>query len=171
MRGRPPPTEIYLDTSVFASAVVRTAPHRTACVAFCRELIAANSRVYFSQLVRVELLQALRRLATTQHNISPAMRARYRLDQWGSDATVRRAWIELGTAGFEALLSRFRAAIELPWSVNSWRDSMELMIRHGLQAYDAVHVATAQEWRLRALAAVDDDYRRVPTLDCWLIRD
>ena len=171
MRGRTPPAEIYLDTSVFASAIVRTAPHRTACVTFCRELIAANGRIYFSQLVRVELLQALRRLATTQRNISPAMRTRYRLDQWGSDPAIRRAWLELGTAGFQALLGRFRAAVELPWSVNTWQDSMELMIRQGLQAHDALHVATAQERGIRALAAVDDDYRRVPTLDFWLIRD
>lgn len=48
---------------------------------------------------------------------------------------------------------------------------MEIMVRHGLQAHDAVHVATAQEWGLQALAAVDANYRRVPSLDFWLIRD
>jgi predicted nucleic acid-binding protein len=81
MQGRPLPAEIYLDTGIFVSAVVRTAPHRTACADFCQQLIAARSRIYFSQLVRVELLQALRRLATTQHNIVPTVRARYRLDE------------------------------------------------------------------------------------------
>jgi predicted nucleic acid-binding protein len=48
---------------------------------------------------------------------------------------------------------------------------MEIMIQHGLQAQDAVHVATVRESGVRALAAVDADYRRVPSLDFWLIRD
>ncbi|HZR99822.1 MAG TPA: type II toxin-antitoxin system VapC family toxin [Chloroflexota bacterium] len=171
MRDRPPPAEIYLDTSIFVAAIVRTAPHRTACTSFCQRLIAADSQIYFSQFVRLELLQALRRLATTQHNIAPAVRAQYGLDRWGDDPVVRRNWLEAGTAQFAALLARFRAAVELPWSASMWRATMGIMIRHGLQAQDALHVATAQEWGLHALAAVDADYRRVPALDFWLIRD
>jgi predicted nucleic acid-binding protein len=101
MLGAAPPVEIYLDTSVLVSALVRTAPHTTACRSFCQQLIAANSRVYFSQFVRVELLQALRRLATTQHNLAASVRSQYSLEQWGTDPGVRRAWLELGVREFD----------------------------------------------------------------------
>jgi predicted nucleic acid-binding protein len=171
MLGAAPPVEIYLDTSVLVSALVRTAPHTTACRSFCQQLIAANSRVYFSQFVRVELLQALRRLATTQHNLAASVRSQYSLEQWGTDPGVRRAWLELGVREFDALIRRFHAVVELPWTFDAWQASIQIMIQHGLQASDALHVATAQEYGLRHLAAVDDDYRRVPGLSFWLVRD
>lgn len=171
MINRPLPTEVYLDTSVFVGAIIRGAPHATACSAFCQQLIQAETAVYYSQLVRVELLQAIRRVATTQHNLPAATRTRYHLDRWGSDATVRRAWLQLGMVAFEALLNKLVTTVELPWTIATWQASAQLMIQHGLQASDALHVATAQEQSLSALAAVDDDYRRVPTLDFWLIRD
>jgi predicted nucleic acid-binding protein len=88
---------------------------------------------------------------------------------WRSPGSARLAGAR--PTEFQALLARFRAAVELPWSASLWRDSMEIMIQHGLQAQDAVHVATVRESGVRALAAVDADYRRVPGLDFWLIRD
>ncbi|HEY7061944.1 MAG TPA: type II toxin-antitoxin system VapC family toxin [Chloroflexota bacterium] len=165
------PAEIYLDTSIFVSAIIEDAPHFQACTAFCQNLISANTQVYFSQIVRVELLQALRRLATTRTNLTSAMRAQYRLDDWGSDVQVRRDWLELGITEFEVLVYRLRTAVELPWSLATWRASAQLMVQYGLQARDALHASTAQERGIHALAAVDADYRRVPVLDFWLIRD
>src|SRR5689334_18204414 len=104
MIHRPLPSELYVDTSVFVGAIFQGAPHSASCYAFSQRLIAAQTHVYYSQLVRVELLQAVRRLATTQHNLPLTVRARYRLDLWGSDENVRRAWIELGIREFDVLL-------------------------------------------------------------------
>jgi predicted nucleic acid-binding protein len=171
MRARPPPPTIYLDTSVLLGAVVRGAPHTQACGAFCAQLISARSRVYFSQLVRLELPQALRRLATTRPNLPPAVQAHYQLSRWGTDPAIRQAWLAFGLTRFEALLNRFSQVFELPWDTQVWQASVQIMGQYGLQMMDATHVATAQVHRLRDFASVDDDFRRIPSLDLWLIRD
>ncbi len=123
MIHRPLPTELYLDTSVFVGAITRGAPHAAACTDFCQQLIQVGTAVYYSQLVRIELLQAMRRLATTQHNLPATTRARYRLDLWGVDPTVRGAWLQLAITGFEALLSKLATTVEVPWTIVTWQAS------------------------------------------------
>ena len=55
--------------------------------------------------------------------------------------------------------------------MNIWRVGVSIIRQYSLQTMDAMHVATAQLYGLRDLAAVDDDYRRVPTITFWRIRD
>jgi predicted nucleic acid-binding protein len=171
MLGRPPPHEIYLDTTVLVTAIIRDTPHHTSCAEFCARLIGADSRIYLSQLVRVELPQAFRVLATKKTNLPAHVRLQHRLDDWGTDPAVRRAWLALGISEFEALLQRFYEAYELPWDMQIWQASLQIIEQYGLQSLDATHVATAQRYGLRDLAAVDNDFQRVPALDFWLIRN
>jgi predicted nucleic acid-binding protein len=171
MQGRPPPAEVYLDTSVLLAAVIQGAPHARACDDFCAELIAAGSYVHFSQLVRLELPQALRKLATRPTNLPAAVRTRHRLDDWGTDPAVREAWLQFGIGEFEALLVRFHEVFELPWSAATWRASIPIITQYSLQTIDATHVATAQEYGIQDFAAVDTDFRRVQGLTFWLVRD
>ncbi len=166
-----PPRHVYIGTSVLVGAIISSAPHAAACGDFCDRLIAAESRVYFSQILRMELSQALRRLATTRTNLSPAVYERYGLANWGASAAVRRRWLELGVSQFRALLSHFALVVELPFREATWLQSVEVMAADGLQARDAVHVATARDLGLRDLATVDADFQRVRDLRVWLLRD
>ena len=81
MQGRPTPAEIYLDATIFVAAMIDGTPHSQASLAFCSDLIAANTYEYLSQLVRLELPQALRRLATHRTNLPQPVREPWRLDQ------------------------------------------------------------------------------------------
>jgi predicted nucleic acid-binding protein len=171
MLGQRAPRHVYLDTSVLVGAIVYGAPHAYACRQFCDELIAAGSRVYFSQILRLELSQALRRLATTRTNLSAAMRQQYQLDDWGTSAAVRSRWLTLGAAQFDLLLAQFAIAIELPFQVSTWAHSLDIMAQDGLQSRDAVHVATARQHGLRDLATVDADFQGIAGLQVQLIRN
>jgi predicted nucleic acid-binding protein len=77
----------------------------------------------------------------------------------------------LGHSEFEAYLSRFAEVFELPWDQTLWAPGIDLICQHGLKTLDAMHVATAQHCGITNLAAVDDDFQRVPNPVCWLVRD
>jgi predicted nucleic acid-binding protein len=171
VQSRPPPPENYLDTSVLVTAAIHGAPHARAAAAFCAGLVHAQSYVYFSQLVWIEVPQALRKLATRPGNLAPSIRTQYRLDDWGTDPTVRDRWLRHGIAEIEALVTRFREAFELPWNRSVWTASLQVVVQHSLQTLDATHVATAQDIGLQGFAAVDGDFDRVSSLTLWRIRD
>jgi len=57
-------SDIYLDTSIAAAAISSGDPHSAACMAFCAHLAQDNTTVYFSQLLRLEIAQFIRKLAT-----------------------------------------------------------------------------------------------------------
>jgi hypothetical protein len=63
-------------------------------------LAASGASVTFSELVRVELLQALVATANDPGRLQSSVRRRYRLQHWGRLDSVRRAWLQDGVALF-----------------------------------------------------------------------
>lgn len=165
------PTQAYVDTSVAVAAIVPGIPHSAASAAFCDGLAAQHSSVYFSQIVRLELSQAVRNLATRPGQVPFDMWSNFPLAQWGASPLVRQRWLEFGSRQFESLIRRFALAVEIPFDVSIWHDSVGVMAAYGLRSLDAIHVATARRQGLRHLATLDDDFRRVRDLDVWLLRD
>jgi predicted nucleic acid-binding protein len=151
--------------------MIAGAPHFQACRQFCADLVVSNTYVYFAQVVRLELPQGLRRLATTKTNLPQAVREQWRLDHWSADATVRHAWLAFGLREFDELLARFREAFELPWQRSTWLASIQIMGHTGLQAIDATLIAAAGEADVQDFAAVDDDFRKVPWVQFWSVRN
>ncbi len=170
MSEPPPPSDIYLDTSTVVAAIVQGSTHSTASAAFCAALIEHGSRVYFSQLLRLELAEAIRRLATKQ-SLPVDLRNDFHLDTWGTNLFVRQRWMDFGIRQFDDLLDRFAETFELPIRPRTWRSSLSAMVDSQLRAYDAIHVATAREYRIRHLATADRDYRNVSDLRIWLTQD
>jgi len=167
----PLPDDIYLDTSFAVAAIVRGSRHSTACTAFCAQLISHGARVYFSQLLRLELAEAIRRLATKTEDLPADLRRDYQLDAWGTDFLVRQRWMDFGVRQFDDLLDRFAEAFELPIKTRTWRSGVSAMVDHQLRAYDAIHLATAREYHIGHLATADRDDRKIADLHVWLIQD
>ncbi len=84
---------------------------------------------------------------------------------------VRQRWMDFGIRQFDDLLDRFAETFELPIRPRTWRSSLSAMVDSQLRAYDAIHVATAREYRIRHLATADRDYRNVSDLRIWLTQD
>lgn len=174
MIGRDLPSDVYLDSSLVVAAVVRGSDHSQASVDFCARLVDRGSRVYFSQVLRLELSEAIRKLAADPRRaarLPPDLRREHQLDQWGTNLFVRQRWMDFGVPQFDALIDRFAEAFELPFRPKTWRSSFGVIVDHQLRSLDAIHVATVRKNRIRHLATTDRDFTRVTDLTVWLEQD
>ena len=164
------PRDIYLDTSVVVAATIVSSPLSAAGNAFCAALEIHRSRIYFSQVLRLEFSQAVRNLATRRAQLPDEVRRQHQLDHWDTSDAVRHHWMQFGIAQLEGILNSFEV-IELPFETEIWERSVEIMALNQLKSLDAVHVATARAYGLRHFATLDDDFNRIVDLRVWLIRD
>lgn len=170
MVAPPPASDIYLDTSVTAGAVLAGTRHSEAALAFCRQLAENGNRVFFSQILRLEFSEAIRRVAQRGELPGDTMRE-WELDRWDRSMRVRERWLSFGVEQLEALLAEFREVLELPFLLETWQASIDVMAKYGLRSLDAVHVATAMATGLSDLATIDRHLSRVADLRVWLVRD
>jgi predicted nucleic acid-binding protein len=168
---RPIPPRVYLDTSLIFAAIFRHSLNWAASDEFCRRLAERRSQVYFSQTVRLELSEAIRKLATMPGRTPPGIRDEFSLDQWEHSVFVRRRWFEFGVRQFDALVASFAEVFEVPFDSTIWLSSVAVMTDERLRSHDAVHVATARAYRVPALATGDDHFLRVRDLEVILVRD
>jgi predicted nucleic acid-binding protein len=171
MSDSPFPRHVFLDSGVVIAAIIPGSQFWLGCDAFCADLIARDCRVYFSQILRLELTEAIRKLATIPGRAPENLYARFRLGDWERDRSVRRDWLRFGVWQFEALLRRFAVVNELPFRHSIWLRSVEIMADRQLRSHDAIHLATAYEYRLPCFATTDDEFLKIADLDIRLIRD
>lgn len=101
-------SDIYLDTSIVAAAISSNDPHAVSCTTFCTQLARDNVTVHFSQLLRLEIAQFIRKLATDPRSfVPPSLYQRYQLRDFCTDSGVRQQWMHFGMAQFDALLGTF----------------------------------------------------------------
>jgi predicted nucleic acid-binding protein len=167
--SEPSLADVYLDASVVVEALIPWLPHWSACDAFCKRLVADGTHIYFSQILRLEVGEAIRRLVTRQQ-IPPATHRRHRLDEWETNLRVRQRWMAYGIQQLETLLNTFYEVYEIPFRESLWRQSIDLIAQYGLRAHDAVHAATALQAGIHDFATNDDHFRRVSELDILVIR-
>lgn len=166
-----PPSDAYLDTNVIISAIIAGSDNARACREFCARLADGRSRVYFSRIVRLEVSQAILKLATKPNRLVATLREQFELDAWDTDIEVRERWMEHGAREFERLRDEFFQVYEFPFQERVWRRSLGLMARYRLQSHDAIHAATALELGVTQFVTSDDHFLRVDELDVHLIRD
>lgn len=95
--GTPLPADVYLDTSIVLAALLPGLAHSGPGLQFCDQLARQGSTVYFSQLLRLEIAQALRNVATRMPaQLSAHLRQQFRLDHWSIREDVRRGWMTYG---------------------------------------------------------------------------
>lgn len=145
-------------------------PDSTACAAFCARLVHDNSRVCFSQILRLEIAEAFRKLASRQQ-LPDTLRQEYQLADWAINPLVRQQWMAFGMGQFAAFIGAFYQVSELPFRIRMWHRSVQIMATYGLGSHDAVHVATALQNGVQVFATADKHFNRVDTLDVRLIRD
>ena len=162
---------MYLDTGLIVAALSPGTPDARAAREFFAHLIAARSHAYVSQIMRIEFVQAVRKLAVKADRLPPNVRARHSLDQWASNRTVREQWLTHNVTALHALLATFDEVIEIPITLAIWEQSIQVMAQENLDSQDAIHIATARHLGLNHLATTDSDLRRLKDIRVWLIRD
>jgi predicted nucleic acid-binding protein len=164
-------SDVYLDTSVIVAAIVAGSTNHTSSAEFCARLTTGGGRIFFSNIVRLELSQAIRKLATKAERLDPGIHEYFGLGRWETDFIVRQRWMQYGIHEFERLMGSFAEVIEIPFRSVIWRNSVDVMIYSFLQSHDAIHVATARHYGLRLFVTTDDHFARIDDLDVILIRD
>ncbi len=76
-----------------------------------------------------------------------------------------------GLGQFTIFLNAFYQVSEIPFGIQVWRHSVEIMADYGLGSHDAVHVATALQSGVHRFATADKHFNRVDRQDIRLIRD
>lgn len=144
-----------LDTSYVVEALLSGQTHHHACAEALEHVVELSSRITYSSLLELELIEA---------GYQVALRDQYgkRWKQARSDGRARRrasriaeqalaAWFELASLGFERV-----EASEVAEAVP------DLMHRYALGSYDAVHAATANAVGADGLIALDTAFARLP---------
>ena len=164
------PSDVYLDSSLVVAAMLDGLPDSTASAAFCARLVDTNSRVCFSQILRLEIAEAFRKLASRQQ-LPESLRQEYQLSDWATHPRIRQRWMAFGLGQFAIFLDAFYQVSEIPFGIQVWRHSVEIMADYGLGSHDAVHVATALQSGVHIFATSDKHFNRVDMLDIRLIHD
>jgi predicted nucleic acid-binding protein len=167
----PRPSDVYLVTDVLVAAAFPGTTLAGASARFCQQLIDAGSRVYFSQVLRLELAQVVQKFATKPEALPTETRADFALDDWASDFLVRHRWMTTAIEQFDAYLAQFADVYEVPLRPRILRAAVGIMALEGLKAHDAAHLATARDLRLGHLATCERDFRNITNPRVWLIRE
>jgi predicted nucleic acid-binding protein len=167
----PVPSDIYLDTGIILGAMFPGTPDSTSCGRFCNDLANADSRVYTAQIARMDLARALRQTATKPGRLPADIRTSFNRDLWATNPLIRSRWLWHGVREFDRLVGRFAFFIELPFTMDLWRRSLDLMAAETLDSSDGMHLATARSASLEYFATTDSDFRRVQSPHVLLIRD
>lgn len=168
------PSTVYVDTGFVAAAMMQGVLHHHAAREFCKSLVDSSSHVAFSNLLRVEFLQALVAIGNDPSQLPGRVRRRYKLHRWGNADAIRLRWLENGMSLLDELFDQFAQASEVAIEPAIVDRAVLSMALHKLRSYDAIHVATAEALGIRDIATCDSDFLRVDGengLRIHLIRD
>lgn len=166
----PVPQDVYPDTGVFVAAIFPGTLYSDACRQFCDDLAAANSNVYTAHIARLDMARAFRRLATKPGRLPEDIQVAFELDQWATNPLFRSRWLWHGAREFERLVSQFYRFTEIPFTLEIWRSSIDLMAAETLDSSDATHLASARIDGVPDFATTDADFRRISSPHIHLIR-
>lgn len=154
---------VLLDTNVVVEAVVPTSPSKAECAGVLEDLRDAGTLVLFSDLLEVELSQALFVAALRERH------PRKRIKDIAVDDRIRPRAARLlrqGRASWEELLSTMTFARVAVGEVVA--EVPQIMGRFGLESYDAVHAASAMRTGVADLVSLDNGFAKVPPSDLVL---
>jgi predicted nucleic acid-binding protein len=167
----PAPERVLLDTSLVIASLYPGTANSNAAIAFSVELRRTGSVVCFSNVLRIEIARAMRRLATKPGNLPSRVWDEYDFNLWGTHPLIRQRWLSNGVRRFNVYISQFSTVIELQMTTSIWLESIDLMAAETLDASDAIHIASARTYGIGHFCTTDADFRRISWPAVHLIRD
>jgi predicted nucleic acid-binding protein len=162
----------FFDTSLVADAVAQSGRYATVR-SYLDSLLHDGARVFVSDLVRIELAQAIKAIANDPGMLPGRERRRWRLHRWGDLQQVREDWYDHCFTNYDQLLVEFISAEEVALSRSIIESAIDLMVAFQIDSHDAIHIATALAVGASTLATLDVDFMRLtpmPGLTIHVIR-
>jgi predicted nucleic acid-binding protein len=159
-----PPKVILLDTSFVVAHLVAGEKQHEECLSFSEKLQAAGTVVVYSAILRPEYLNAWRTLIQKGYLPSePAPQMRMEL---GALQGERLHWLRIADRLLRQFLSDFYQK-EVRLNRRVLNRMVDIMGRHNLKSYDAIHIASASDVGCRDIASFDSDFRRIDGIRLW----
>lgn len=158
----------YVDTNLITTSLAPGLPHHQAARDVCTSIVNRREAVVFSELLRLEYAQYLRKVPASY---DAATLRSLGLHRWERE-DVRRRWIDAGFRDFEHFISQFADVQEFVLTREIIDYAAELMIQFNLGSYDAAHVSTALAAGASRIVTLDKQFERArPVIDVHIIPD
>lgn len=145
-----------LDSSFAVNALLSGEDHHGAARQYLEALAVNGTELVFSHLLELELREVAFRYPLKQAHGKDWLRRRHD----GRTLRMARRLIARTMGAWDELLTAFTYAIVPVDTV--YARVPELMDRHGLQSYDAVHAATAEAYGGGTIVTTDAGFASVP---------
>lgn len=157
-----PPDRIYWDTNFVLSAILADDTNHARCLGFAESLLAAGTRIVYSQATVIECIIKCRKLAVNGF-LPIQSQAILPLDQSSVFSHSLTEW--------ERTLRSFLRQFRDCWEVNITKSVLKrvfpIIRQHGLHTFDAIHLATMQHVGCSHIACLDADFRDISGLHLW----
>ncbi|MEW6040917.1 MAG: type II toxin-antitoxin system VapC family toxin [Elusimicrobiota bacterium] len=155
------PESIYFDTSFVVNVMVKESPYYLQCKEFISKLLNKQSIIIFSSILLPELWCAV---------VSICIRNQYEEKVKVREAIHKKPKLirhyfskaEKIEKDFRKVLTQFENWIMVPVNEKIISKANLIMPKYCLPSMDAIHIATAEEWAVRDIVAIDRDLEDLP---------
>lgn len=162
------PEIIYFDTSFVIETLIKGQRYQQQCKNFIEQLRQKQPVVIFSELLKAELWcgtisVCIRNMYGENVNARDTINQHPKLIKHFDSKVVRIQ------KDFIALLQRFKdwTSIELTEKISN--RAHLLMPKYCLGSYDAIHIATMEEWGIKDIAVFDQHIENIPNIRIWSV--
>lgn len=160
----PTPKELYVDTDILVSYLVRSEPHHARCRFLLIHAAEGGTRLAISSLTWLEFVNVVTR-ENFRSRLPAKMKAGVEGRRWNS-SRVRRDYIRFFLTALDDLLGQFDwSEITLTPAVRTL--AIQFVIDYNLRPLDAAHLASVRSAGIMHIASLDESYRRVDDLHVW----
>lgn len=155
------PEYIYIDTSFIIHAIINTEIYHTEAINFLKSLELKQPIVIFSDLLIPELRCAV---------LTICLRSDYGdkikvMQLLGKNPLLIRRYtdnIETAEKSLWAIMERFENRMTIPIKEKYIKNSGILMNKYCLGSYDAIHVASMEDYNIKDIAVMDKGLEDLP---------
>lgn len=162
------PDIIYFDTSFVIETLIKGQRYHQQCKDFIKRLSEKQPIIIFSDLLKPELWcgaisVCIRNYYKGDVDIRQKINERPKLIKHYHNKAVRIQ------KDFFDLLQRFKNWASVEIKENILNKALSLMKEYSLPSYDAIHIATMEEWDITDIAVFDQHIENIPSIKIWSV--
>lgn len=166
------PEVLYLDSSFIVETLVAGMQHQTECMDFIRRLQEKKPIIVASRLTYLEIWCAAIRICIRNLFISKGVKPKdIHIDEIlknypGLIGRYHKTAIKL-QEDFDNLIQRFEIRIISEVTENIINKARDFMLKYNLGSYDATHIATMDDLKIKDIAAFDHSIEDINDVNVW----
>ena len=162
------PEIIYFDTSFVVETLIKGQKYHQLCKDFILRLEKKQPVIIFSELLIPELWcggisVCVRNYFKGDVNVREMINRHPKLIKGYFDKVLKME------KDFSGVLQRFKDWTSIQINEKILSRAKDLMPRYCLGSYDAIHIATMEEWGIKDIAVFDQHIENIPNIKIWSV--